>query len=126
MIDAPHPVALAFFTAAATAALISLLRIFAYDRLLRAIVAKRPEVWERYRKPAGFFWIPHREQPFQSSMARADFSTTLATNPLPWPEDDPEILQLHTAYRKSVFRSRVALAAFLLPLIAAMLWSLSG
>lgn len=124
MSDFPHPVVLAFAAISAATAATSLLRCRAYDRLLRAIVAKRPAIWERYLEPSGFFWVPNRGKPLQSSMARAGFYTTVAAKTLPWPEDDPEILRLHADYRKWVVRGHFALAAFLIPLIAAMLWAI--
>jgi hypothetical protein len=126
MSDFPHPVALAYGAAAAAVALTSLLRCLGYDRLLRAIVAKRPDIWERYLRPGGFLWTPDPENGLQSSMARAGFHTTLAAKSLPWPEDDPEILRLHTAYRRSVVRNQIALAFFFIPLAAALLWSAAG
>lgn len=121
-----HPISLAFAAVSAATAATSLLRCLAYDRLLRAIVDKRPAIWERYLEPSGFFWVPDRGKPLQSSMARAGFYTTVAAKTLPWPEDDPEILRLHASYRKRVVRSHFALAAFLIPLIAAMLWSIAS
>lgn len=118
-----HPIPLAFAAATVATALISFVRCLTYDRLLRVIVAKRPALWERYLKPSGFFWNPESGNLLQSSMARTGFYTTVAAKTLPWPEDDPEILRLHAHYRKWVVRGHFALAAFLIPLIAAMLWA---
>jgi hypothetical protein len=119
-----HPVVMVFAGATAAAAFTSIARCLRYDRLLRAIIAKRPAIWERYLKPCGFFWIPDRGNLFQSSMARTGFYATLAAKSLPWPEEDPEILGLHADYRRWVLRNHLALAAFLLPLAAAMVWSI--
>jgi hypothetical protein len=121
-----HPIALAFAAVSAATATISLLRCLAYDRLLRAILAKQPALWERYLRPSGFFWSPESANLLQATMARTGFFTTVAAKVLPWPEDDPEILRLHARYRKWVVRNHLALAAFLIPLIAAMLWSIAS
>jgi hypothetical protein len=126
MSDSLHPVVLAFTAATAAAMLISLLRCLTYDRLLRAIIAKRTAIWERYLKPCGFFWSPESSNPLQATMARAGFYTTVAAKTLPWPEDDPEILRLHADYRKWVVRSHLAWAAFLIPLIAAIPWNIDS
>ena len=126
MSDSLHPVVLALAAISAATAITSLLRCRSYDRLLRAIVAKRPAIWEQYLKPCGFFWTPDGDNPHQSSMARTGFYTTLAAKRLPWPEDDPEILRLHADYRKWVVRSHLAWAAFLIPLIAAIPWNIDS
>jgi hypothetical protein len=121
-----HPISLAFAAASAASMLTSFVRCLTYDRLLRAIVANRPALWERHLKPSGFFWSPESGNLFQSSTARAGFYTTVAAKTLPWPEDDPEILRLHARYRKWVVRNHLSLAAFLIPLVAAMLWSIAS
>lgn len=119
-----HPIALAFAAASAAAMLTSFVRCLTYDRLLRAIVAKRPALWERYLKPSGFFWSPKSANLLQATMARTGFFTTVAAKTLPWPEDDPEILRLHADYRKWVVRNHLAWAAFAIILIVAFVWTI--
>ncbi len=113
-----HPIALAFAAATAASMLTSFVRCLTYDRLLRAIIAKRPALWESYLKPSGFFWSPERGNLLQATMARTGFFTTVAAKTLPWPEDEPEILHLHAHYRKWVVRKHLAFYSFIVIIIA--------